>query len=567
MKNDIAPRWLVWIALVAILAGGAVRLWVLTQRGSLWLDEASLALNILGRGFAALARPLDWGQAAPAGFLWIEKAFTLLLGSSEWVLRLWPFLAGVAVLPLTWVVGRKLVGEGGALLATSALGFSLLAIRYSAEVKPYASDAMIALALVFLATRVIDQPEDKKRWRTLRLAGVLAILLSLPSAFVLGAIGAALFLITRKTSPWPRIAAIAASLEWLTTFAIMWFVVVRTASGGAYLKEYWAPVMLDVSAPNFVARLFRLLASVSSTPIRWDGELWPAVIAMVATLCGLAFALRKSLVTALLLGGPTVLAALASLIGLYPMSDRLAFFAAPLMILAAGKCVAGIVTLLAARGGPRVVGAALVAASVGLAFWIGGDSMRIVRAPGQLEATRGIFTAVRADAKTVGVPVYVFSRGAPAWIYETTEWGGLLTDRFTQYRRLTGDVASEAHENFARTGPVERESGDGYFVPGMVPAELIGLAPGVRYRVVGGTSRSGVSPGWAEEEARRISAVANPSAWIVASHFFEGTTRDELAPLLEALKTAGFGVREERRGGRDALALLVQRRGPLPPPR
>jgi hypothetical protein len=46
-------------------------------------------------------------------------------------------------------------------------------------------------------------------------------------------------------------------------------------------------------------------------------------------------------------------------------------------------------------------------------------------------------------------------------------------------------------------------------------------------------------------------------AWVVASHFYEGTPRDELAPLVGALRTAGLTVAEERRTGRDALALRV----------
>jgi hypothetical protein len=539
-----------------ILAGGAVRLWVLTERGSLWLDEASLALNILGRGFGGLAAPLDWGQAAPVGFLWIVKALTAVLGTEEWVLRLVPCVAGVALLPLTWVVGRRLVGEGGALLATTAVGSSLLAIRYSAEAKPYASDAAIALALVWLATRVMDAPDDRRRFHLLVAAGVAAVILSLPAAFVIGAIGLAILGGSRV----PKQKVVAASAAWLATFALTWFVVVRESSGGAYLREYWAPVMLDVSAPNFVARALRLLASVSSTPLRWDGELAPAAIVMVATLCGVFAVARTSMAMALLVVGPTLFAGAASLGGLYPMSDRLAFFAAPLMMLAGGKCVAGAIAMIAARGGPRLANGALVATAAAIAAWIGTDAQRLVRAPGQLEPTRALFQNLRLDAGTSGAPVYVFARAAPAWLYATNAWGRLPTDRFTHYRRLTGDVSSEAHENFRREGAVSPQAGEGYLVPGAIPVELIGLAPGVRYRVVGATSRDGVSPGWAAEEARRIAAVANPTAWIVASHFFEGTTRDELAPLLEAVRSAGLDVREERRGGRDAIALRVQLR-------
>ena len=65
----------------------------------------------------------------------------------------------------------------------------------------------------------------------------------------------------------------------------------------------------------------------------------------------------------------------------------------------------------------------------------------------------------------------------------------------------------------------------------------------------------------AEEEARRISMIIDgsftPVAWVVASHFFEGTARDELRPLVAAINAKGLHVAEERRGGRDAVALKV----------
>jgi hypothetical protein len=318
-------------------------------------------------------------------------------------------------------------------------------------------------------------------------------------------------------------------------------------------------VMLDVSAPNFLARAIRMLASVSSTPLRWDGALWPAVAAMVAALCGLFAVARKNPSVAVLLGGPTALGALASLAGAYPMSDRLAFFAAPLMILAAGKCVAGLVQLVTSRGDPRLQAATLTMVAMMLGVWIGSDSRRIVRDPGTLEATREIFDPVRVDSQRDSVPVYVFARAAPAWLYATMDWKNVDSARYEFYRSTTGDVDRGAHENFSRPLPVVVGEGTPMSVPGAKPAELIGLATGVRYRVVGATSREGIAPGWAAEEARRIAAAANPSVWIVASHFFEGTQRDELLPLIEALRSAELEVAEERRGVRDVIALRVER--------
>ena len=76
---------------------------------SLWLDEAMLGLNIGERSFAELLQPLAFNQAAPLGFLWLEKLAVTLLGVSEMALRLFPLLAGIFGLFVFAVLGRRLL--------------------------------------------------------------------------------------------------------------------------------------------------------------------------------------------------------------------------------------------------------------------------------------------------------------------------------------------------------------------------------------------------------------------------------------------------------------------------
>lgn len=496
------------------------------------------------------------------GFLWLLKTLTMVLGSAEWVLRLWPFVAGVATLALTWAVGRRAAGPGAGMLATVAMALSLLAIRYSTEAKPYASDACIALALVWVATWVVDAPADRRRWGMLGLYGAFAMLLSLPAAFVLAAIGLALALPAWRAGSQARAALVACGAAWLGLFGVLWQLAVREASAGTYLKEYWAPVMLDVAAPDFVARAIRMMASVAATPLRWDGDLAPALAAIIVALCGVWAIARKQPAFAVMLAGPAALGAAASLAGLYPMSDRLAFFAAPLVLIAAAKCVAGTVAMLAKRLAPRsparAAEGAIIATAVVLAAWVGADTWRLVRAPGSLEPTRELFRAIHAEAKRDSVPVYVFSRAAPAWLYATMDWSPLDAPRYEYHRLMTGNTEGEGHENFSRPGEVLPNSGDRLTLRSEGLTEIIGLAPGVRYRVAGPMSREVPSAGWAAEEARRIRAAANPVAWIVASHFFEGIRRDELRPLVDELRQSGARISDERRGGRDAVALRIE---------
>lgn len=67
---------------------------------SLWADEAVLALNIVNRSYLELLQPLDYDQAAPIGFLIVEKFAVQLFGDNEYSLRLFPLLSGIISLLL-----------------------------------------------------------------------------------------------------------------------------------------------------------------------------------------------------------------------------------------------------------------------------------------------------------------------------------------------------------------------------------------------------------------------------------------------------------------------------------
>jgi hypothetical protein len=59
--------------------------------------------------FLGLARPLDYAQSAPVGFLWLERLAVVLGGVNELALRAVPFLAGVLLLVALWSLARRLL--------------------------------------------------------------------------------------------------------------------------------------------------------------------------------------------------------------------------------------------------------------------------------------------------------------------------------------------------------------------------------------------------------------------------------------------------------------------------
>ena len=105
--DRLATR-LAWLVLILAVALGLI--WRVRQYGaqfSLSVDELAIARNITERSVAGLFQRLEFGQIAPIGFLLALKTSASLLGSSEWSLRLVPFLCGLATIPLFWVVARR----------------------------------------------------------------------------------------------------------------------------------------------------------------------------------------------------------------------------------------------------------------------------------------------------------------------------------------------------------------------------------------------------------------------------------------------------------------------------
>src|SRR5262245_62029624 len=113
-------RLMTGVLLGALTLGTVLRVAYFFAGRSLWIDEARLALNVASRSYADLLRPLDYDQAAPPLFLWIEKLMTQLLGVHEQAFWVLPFICGIAAMLLFVPLGRRfLPGWPGVLAAAS----------------------------------------------------------------------------------------------------------------------------------------------------------------------------------------------------------------------------------------------------------------------------------------------------------------------------------------------------------------------------------------------------------------------------------------------------------------
>lgn len=180
-------RLLGWATAVLLTVGLAWRLGRYLLQFPIWGDEAFILLNLLDFDYANLAGPLEYAQVAPVLFLWSQEAALNLLGDSELAVRFIPFLAGCGGLLLFWRLSRRALEPYGAFVAVALLAVSYYPVRHACEVKPYALDLLMSVALMHGTLAWLSRPERVGWLLALILLTPIALTASYPAVFVAGA--------------------------------------------------------------------------------------------------------------------------------------------------------------------------------------------------------------------------------------------------------------------------------------------------------------------------------------------------------------------------------------------
>jgi hypothetical protein len=300
---------------------------------SLWLDEAFLALNLLRRDFAGLLGPLDDYQTAPAGFLWVEKALVRLLGDSEYALRLFPLLGGLAAVFLFYHLAKTSLGMRGTLLAVTLLSWSQPLIYFASEVKPYATDVLCAVLVYELCLPWLDDGRlpSWRRVMLVGLAGAALVWFSYPVVFVLASLGVALLLRPLIGWQWRACLRLAVvPLAWAAGLALLYVLApgLRSSLDSGFLQSFWGSFFASfpprsISDVYWFAQLFFDFL-VQSAGMPFYG------LAALLWLAGLVALWQKGRwPVALSLSLPLGLAAAAAALHRYPFYGRTLLFAVP----------------------------------------------------------------------------------------------------------------------------------------------------------------------------------------------------------------------------------------------
>ena len=332
-----------YLAWCLVFIGFLVRLVQYLSNRSLWGDEVNLALNIIDRSYLELTQTLDYNQAAPLGFLWLEKLATQIFGNSEYALRLLPFIASIISLGVFYRLTRLYGSSLAGVIAIALFACGRYTLYFATELKPYSSDVAIALILFWLLSKLHHRMLGVKEIIGLAAVGSLAIWLSYPSLFMLAGLEA-WNLFTASSRNWYRIIVnrIGIYITWIINFGLSYFVTIADTLTNEDLSSSWSARYPDSFGD--ILWLFDALGRFFYHPMGFSGI--TDGIGIFAFIVGCVAWHRRDRRIFLALIAPFAVTMVGAYLRQYPFRDRLVLFLAPLGMLIVAEGIALLLTQL-----------------------------------------------------------------------------------------------------------------------------------------------------------------------------------------------------------------------------
>jgi len=436
MLNAKTKQRLIIFSVIALcLVGAFLRIYFFIVDRSFWLDEAKLAINIIDRSFFGLFQPLAYDQAAPIGFLLLEKAAVSILGGKDQIFRVFPLLAGLASLPLMYLAARKYAGQVAAFVSLGLFVFSSRLIYYSSEAKQYSSDALASLVLMLFVPPCLEERPKPRAFILLGAAGALILWFSQPSCFVFAGILITLGLMFIFRKDWRRLFwLIGAGAAFGLSLGIDYWVSLRNLAADNFLYTFWwfsfAPLPpwshLSWYSKTFVA----MLNDPATLPI--------SIITAGLLILGVYSLASRRWQSLLIVLAPFLLALGASALDKYPFSGRLLLFLLPFLFLLIAAGVEQVTAWLQKFNKP----VAWLAAICLVGFLLYGPvklAFVDVKSPPMGEDIKPVMAYLSANYQSTD-SIYVFYGAGPAFKFYAPQYG-LDHDTIVSGVSSRGDVA------------------------------------------------------------------------------------------------------------------------------
>ncbi|MDO8505348.1 MAG: glycosyltransferase family 39 protein [bacterium] len=137
------------VALIGVIGLGVIlRVLTLTQRGSFWFDEA-FAVHFASMDISQMLSYLRFENNPPLYFILLHF-WMKIFGDSELTVRILSMLFGIAALPLTYYIGKRLHSKTAGLFAVFLMAISTFQVFYATETRMYTMYLFLALAVMWL---------------------------------------------------------------------------------------------------------------------------------------------------------------------------------------------------------------------------------------------------------------------------------------------------------------------------------------------------------------------------------------------------------------------------------
>ncbi|TMK55760.1 MAG: phospholipid carrier-dependent glycosyltransferase [Actinobacteria bacterium] len=160
MRNRSRAFWIV-VGLTALGAG--LRFATLGVQ-AYHHDEIVTASRVLRVGFGHAMDAVGFSESAPPLYYALAWLWTQVAGTGEWGLRSLSAVAGVATIPVAYLIGRELRGERAGVIAAALVAVNPMLLWYSQEARAYSLLALFcALALLYCVRAMeSERPEEKR---------------------------------------------------------------------------------------------------------------------------------------------------------------------------------------------------------------------------------------------------------------------------------------------------------------------------------------------------------------------------------------------------------------------
>jgi len=323
-------------AFILIALGILIRLKCFFENCSFCPDEAYVAIEIVHRSFKEIfsfQRIFPSQPSHPLLFIVLVKLAGLLFGNYEFILRLVPIISGIVTLFLFDRLLKLILPFAYRLLALMFFIFFDQFTYIASELKPYATDVVVSLALYLFLEYSRRRSFDIKLAAQWGLFGMVVMWLSSSSIFILGGFGLTALMGFVCRRQWRQLRlSLETFLLWLVSFIPLYILSFKPMTLSKDLLGMWGNYNAFMPQP-FLSIASMIWIKKSFLQIFHSMNLHLPYLAGAVFLMGCVSFFKKDRTRLAFFLAPLLLTFLAAVLGKYPFYGRMLFFLTPVLFI------------------------------------------------------------------------------------------------------------------------------------------------------------------------------------------------------------------------------------------